>query len=115
MESKYKERANELLLIHTNKYLITSIMDSKIINAMCQLAEEVNKENFINFIRTVDLYSKEQVEELLERQRELSIANAKIDYNSFFFKDGEKCLFKTDTFVNKDSILNAKLKIEEYE
>lgn len=48
-------------------------------------------------------FAKFHVEEALR----LASQNAKIDYQSYFFKDGEKCLFKSDTFVDKQSILTA--------
>ena len=59
-------------------------------------AEEVEKETIDSFLGNPGYkwYTKEQVEELLQKQRELC-------YNSIYWKDD----------VDKDSILNAKLEI----
>ena len=54
MKSKYKERAKEILLAHTDEYLTSTInakMDSKILEAMCQLAEEVEMKLIVDLIR----------------------------------------------------------------
>lgn len=109
MENKYKERATKLLLQHsfTNNGRIYE-QKEWIVEAMCQLAEEVEKvyKDLLIFgeggsIQKV--YSKAYVEELLQKQRELCVRSAKI-YKS-------KQDYRYDG-IDEDSILNAKLKID---
>jgi len=116
--SKYKSQAEELLIGQKYKYsdltprekerilfdLIGHGIDTDdIINSICQLAEEVEEIFYNNFkkIRFQNLFTKEQVEELLQKQRELCAEKVKF-------------LYKSDTsfVIDKDSILNAKLKID---
>ena len=84
MESKYKERAKELLkesITDSSGYICRNYNESDLIIIMCQLAEEVELETtrlcsdtgldlLINQAKT--MYTREQVEELLQKQRELS-------------------------------------------
>jgi len=122
MESKYKERAEELLISREYEYskltprekervlydlIGHGINTDDVIEAMCELAEEV--ENTLLNMSTKLLqakypgcyFTKEQVEELLQKQRELCSEKVKFVY-------------KTDAsfVIDKDSILNAKLKID---
>lgn len=80
MENKYKSKAEEVENIHKDNY---DELLQKYNLALQQLNSVVST-----------AYTKEQVEELLQKQRELC-------YNSIYWKDD----------VDKDSILNAKLKI----
>lgn len=51
-------------------------------------------------------FTEEQLRQLFKEYTNEIVKEAKIDYHSWFFKDGEKCLFKADTYVNKESITN---------
>ena len=104
MESKYKERAKKLLkesITDSNGDICRNYNEHDIIEVMCQLAEEVEKElnNKILFLdimckakdktirdyyRKTNLYTKEQVEELLQKQRELCSKEAKIEKFNIF-------------------------------
>lgn len=53
--------------------------------------------------RVVDLIKQIQIDTIDETIK-LCVEKAEIAYQSFFFKDGEKCLFKADTYVNPKSI-----------
>lgn len=77
MKSKYKERAKEI-------FDVIEWIDPRdgqpwhkgdiIVNAMCQLAEEMVKDTEIeinNVMREEGIWTKNQVEELLQKQREL--------------------------------------------
>ena len=130
MESKYKVRAEEILITSLEAQELTSDYINYLFkmygttfeavnNAMCQLAEEVHKEDFIDFIRTIDLFSREQVEELLQKQRKLCANNARLGEKDEEFNE-IICHYKLPYLLNngnkliidKDSILNAKLKID---
>jgi len=123
MESKYKERADEILSAHLipmlnraqGSYVELEKMKETpewdcTIAAMCQLAEEVEKvyrdplmfgeEGSIQRV-----YTKAYVEELLQEQRELSAEHAEAYIEEY--KGGDE-----QAYVDKDSILNAKLKIK---
>lgn len=74
MESKYKERAIKILNKELGEDQLNAGITGEIIDAMCELAEEVEKEykektlyNYLNCIKENNktLYTKEQVEELL--------------------------------------------------
>jgi hypothetical protein len=124
MESKYKERAEKILFEERN---VSYSKDgeclehkSLFIEAMCQLAEEVEKDlakKLDTTLKVNKLYTKQQVEELLQKQRELCAKEVKLDcyltgpfMNALRFKPllGEDYEVK----LHKDSILNAKLKID---
>jgi hypothetical protein len=93
------------------------------IEAMCQLAEEVEIEGNLKTCRTINeltngnLYTKKEVEELLQKQRELCYEKHYLERyveNSYCQSYGEKempHLIQGNTRVNKNSILNAKLEI----
>jgi hypothetical protein len=112
MESKYKERAEEILKMNicidvigedTSTYAYT-------IKAMCQLAEEVEKVYrdplmFGEEGSIQKVYSKAYVEELLQKQRELCLETVKSDAMKLYDSDVPDCW-------DGDSILNAKLKID---
>ena len=123
MKSKYKERAKEILLAHTDEYLTSTInakMDSKILEAMCQLAEEVEKvyKDPLMFGEEGSIqrvYSKAYVEELLQKQRELCSRKAKHGCTRSKKEVPKGQYFNLSPlyyFLDKDSILNAKLKID---
>lgn len=112
MESKYKKRAELVLNDYLEKWknhLEASVdenifYDDWIIDAMCQLAEEIYNEFITLHTLSRLFYSKEQVEELLQKQRELCAEESStvlVDYGFGEFRE-----------VDKDSILNAKLKID---
>lgn len=65
-------------------------------------------------IEVVNVLIKQAQSDAIEETVKLCAENAEIGYQSYFFKDGEKCLFKNDTYVNKKSILSVadKLKSE---
>ena len=79
MIDKYIKRAEEILPYYVN-------MDrDEVIAAMCQLAEEVEKETTTKLAEVTsdllmceNLYTKQQVEELLQKQRELSLENERL-------------------------------------
>lgn len=103
MESKYKERAEELFDSYE-----TALSDKTrefCVGIMCQLAEEVHQEHvklFEEMFRSFDNHlPKSVVEELLQQQRELCSEKAEVDDSDLLWK-----------VVNKDSILNAKFKID---
>jgi len=91
MESKYKLRAEEIY----NEAKQINLWS--IVGIMCQLAEEVEEISYNNFkkIRFQNLFTKEQVEELLLKQRELCAESVMLN-----------------KFDNTPWILNAKLKID---
>jgi len=122
MESKYKERAIELVTTYRNLFPYSGkanqeIADCVLIDAMCQLSEEVEKESFTaghNAYNTLNriadegnfkIYTKSDVEDLLQKQRELCYNKHKL--KSYKLPDSD-----TDIDLIKDSILNAKLKLE---
>ncbi|MCK9429304.1 MAG: hypothetical protein M0R17_04820 [Candidatus Omnitrophica bacterium] len=127
--SKYKERALQILNeVYDKGYRSnykTNYHEQCCIEAMCQLAEEVEKE-FINKVTSEgkDLvikygYTKEQVEELLQKQRELSSKNAKLILFTPFSQetdgDSVRSFHVHDNLtidIDEYSILNAKLKID---
>jgi len=118
MESKYKERAKELLkesITDSNGDICRNYNESDLIIIMCQLAEEVELKTtevcsdtealdlLMSQIKT--MYTKEQVEELLQKQRELC-AKSVLPYDALTNKVRE-----IDQIAERD-ILNAKLKID---
>ena len=123
MESKYKERAEQIVknFASISQETCEGYQYENVIEAMCQLAEEVEKHT-ISMIGlaagTSYLYTKEQVEELLQKQRELCADKA------FAKGEGISLTTKNQNFywtfagkigkiiIDKDSILNAKLKLE---
>ena len=114
MESKYKERAKAILDSGQYKPAWNSIQNfdsDTVINAMCQLANEVACEettalsHYTKMISTKLYFDKERVEELLQKQRELCYQKADYLINGTYCKeDGIE--------IDRDSILNAKLKID---
>lgn len=102
MKSKYEESAKKLLESNSmfdgycSEFHVDTVPDF-IIEEMCQLAEEVEKETkaiYVDFIKHMTngmLFTRERVEELLEKQRELSAEQ---------------------TLTNREDILNTKLKID---
>lgn len=114
--SKYKDRANEILESIANKntdengeriYYLWEVE-----KAMCQLAEEVEITTYNTLIKSKVIgkleamvnqpyYTKQQVEELLQKQRELCVKEATTIHlgNNF-------------VIVDDNSILNARLKID---
>jgi hypothetical protein len=128
MESKYKERAKELCstLFEEPCNWEDNSIESDFLILMCQLAEEVEKvyrdplmfgeEGSIQRV-----YTKAYVEELLQKQRELSVEHATIDWYEYVDEEENFILnekkvdpcHSNDSFrINENSILNAKLKIE---
>ena len=122
MEHKYSKRAKEILdeqdILEFLK--LDEGMDEEVIEAMCQLADEVEAAKMLNTVTKEDIdklsefyencigmYTKEQVEELLEKQRELCANEAKMTGIAY---GNDKSI--SDYEVNKDSILNANLKLE---
>ena len=120
MEHKYYNRAieilgDELFIVDGELYIDTG--GNVIIDAMCQLAEEVEASKILNTVTKEDvdklsksyencigIYTKEQVEELLDRQRKLCAKEAIIK---------EECHeYGVSSFIDDYSILNAKLKLE---
>jgi serine phosphatase RsbU (regulator of sigma subunit) len=117
--------------------------DYTIIDLMCQLAEEVEDrfiETIVELKQSKDSrYTKEQVEELEQKHQESLTSLIEIyDKNTIPYNKveellqkqrelcAEKVLLYKDTqlgkyykpsemYVDKDSILNAKLKLDEYE
>lgn len=125
MESKYKERVTELLNSVIWEEIISVHGFNSAVNTMCQLAEEVEKEYKYCIRNThlmpigIPIYSKEQVEELLAKQRELCCEQVMINqYNHDTDKTrliratcvGEPPVFEFE--IDYDSILNAKLKLD---
>jgi 5'(3')-deoxyribonucleotidase len=121
MESKYKERANVLLneyLEKWNKVFDKAIKEKEpncfyddwIIDAMCKLAEEVEEITLFNKFG-VKVYTKEQVEELLQKQRELC-AEKVVTKIIKMQKTGTNAIGGYYSEIDRDSILNAKLKID---
>ena len=129
MESKYKERAEKLLKFVEYSAKNTDGKYSYLV-AMCELAEEVELETtrlcsdtgldlLINQAKT--MYTREQVEELLEKQRELSAEKAKFygknidapDLNEWELNNLlEEESYDITILIDTHSILNAKLKID---
>ena len=127
MQEKYRKRAIEILKTCVWKTPLTDdeykvawengIFDGvKVLIAMELLAEEVEKELKDNLYtiediqdlqvefaaEKLDMYTKQQVEELLEKQRELCAKKAiTTAFHPIWGND-----------IDKDSILNAKLNIE---
>lgn len=102
MENKYKERAKELFHEHSKMVPILGSIEEycdidQAVKAMCQLVKEVEistKKVYVDFITAMTngtLFTKERVEELLQKQRELCAEQ---------------------TLTNREDILNAKLKID---
>lgn len=109
--SKYREKVEEL--IKTYRVLIPyqgkasqEIADELLRNVICQLAEEVEVDiaveqdiKFCNIFNQKNMYLRKQVEELLQKQRELCYDNAELISTSNH----------SELLLSKDSILNAKL------
>ena len=93
----------------------TNYPEQCILEAMCQLAEEVELKTtrFCSYTgldllisQAKTMFTKEEVEELLQKQRELCYQKADYLINGTYCKeDGIE--------IDRDSILNAKLKIDE--
>jgi hypothetical protein len=121
MESKYKERTEIILFeergVSYNKDGECLEHKSLFIEAMCQLAEEVEKVYKDQLMFGEDgsiqkVYSKVYVEELLQKQRELCAESAKIKYLSDEYLKQANIRQGENYYVSKNSILNAKLKID---
>lgn len=141
MKNKYEEKSLKLLKEHHSNCdgnICREYNQSDIIDAMCQLAEEVESKltiilneaelikakhdtdslckyqgdyirfewlkDMINLHKTtnVQIYTKEQVEELLQKQRELCAEEVDLKHNAIGILSD----------IDKNSILNAKLKLE---
>ena len=108
MESKYRNRANEIMLSEVpTGCLINSNYVRGILDSMCQLAEEVkstlfNTEQLVDILSAKDRQWKIKVEELLQQQRELSLLKVKE-----LIEDNEGW----DYSMCKATMENAKLKI----
>lgn len=120
-QSKHYNRAKELLqesVTDSNGDICRNYNQSDIIEAMCQLAEEVEAGvKTTDLLKKLDIYTKAQVEELLQKQRELCAENAipEIWHNSVACSAKHVKLTEHFKYVNgiaivkHDSILNAKL------
>jgi hypothetical protein len=107
MESKYKERAKEIIdsYLTLGGFLSSAQGFDVLQTLMCQLAEEVEKnlaKKLDTTLKVNKLYTKKQVEELLQKQRELCNKEA-------YCEEG---VIGYTWQVNENSILNAKLKID---
>lgn len=121
MKNKYAKRAEEILQDYPEPKGDMYIKDC--IKAMCQLAEEIES-NFINILLKTgllynssstmtemynevkailqgNLYTKKQVEDLLAEQRELCV------------EEGEDAMSMSYDSFPKNTVLNAKLKLDE--
>jgi len=108
--SKFKKRAEKILIEHygckdkedLNRCFLANVESyTMIVEAMCQAMEEVEEKQLKwlkEIYKTDKVYTKEQVEELLAKQRELC------------YQQGLTTIYET---IDKDSILNAKLNIDE--
>lgn len=125
---KYKERAKELVknIMFVNHF--SKEEEDELLQAMYQFAEEVKKDiiskMFSSNPKDQVIYTKEQVEELLQEQK-IAIKNEKdrefieLRNNKQIFtrKDMGELLGKQrelssqQTLTNREDILNAKLKI----
>lgn len=110
--SKYESRALELTKDIRFVNHFSPEEDIELIKIMCQLAEKVEEESYIEFkkIRYQNLFTKEQVEELLQKQRELCAEKAETTMEHCGHSSGQYCECQRE--IDKDSILNAKLKID---
>ena len=50
---------------------------------------------------------KQAQSEVIDETVKACAEAAKFDYSMFFFKDGEKCVFKDDIFIDKQSIISV--------
>ena len=122
-EEEYKNGMLNLInLSHINIDEIEYNSQDGVLEAMCQLAEEVEKDSREKgFFEGVDdtenkygitdpnskYYSKQQVEELLQKQRELCADKTELtDFADEFLQEG------AGDAININSILNAKLKLD---
>jgi hypothetical protein len=115
MDSKYKERArklleNDIFEVEGDEYIDTYA--ENILNSMCNLAEEV-EDTLLNMSTKLlqakypgCYFTREQVEELLHKQRELCSEVAKA---SEYWGDN---IVEPQLVVNKQDIIDAKLKID---
>jgi hypothetical protein len=94
MESKYYDRAEQILFkergVSINVDGDCLEHNSIFIEAMCQLVEEVEREIGIELndvMREEGIWTKNQVEELLQKQRELCAENALCDMGDMINKD----------------------------
>lgn len=131
MESKYYNNAKKI--IDSTKFYdgIGNVFPNEavIISIMCQLAEEVENEQFHIAYRKILTenampsqefkYSKPQVEELLQKQRELSAESADVEVIDHEEWEAKNLPPKDGTYVilpiygvDEDSILDAKLKFD---
>lgn len=110
MKSKYENRAKQILTESLEwlegNYDMSEDETRSILKAMCNLGEEVERQLNV----TLDGYSnqicigytKQEVEELLQKQRELCVEKAELDtitLDAFY------------AIINKNTILNAKINI----
>lgn len=127
MESKYKERADELLketITDSNGDICKNYSKSDIIEAMCELAEEVEQQYknpmtfdanthqvTINPLFRSDsvYYSRKEVEELLQKQKELFL-NETLEYLSNVDYSNKSNYTVTEAIY--DAFQDAKLKID---
>ena len=126
--SKYETRAKELVSTLFEGEDCTWEEDSienDFLKLMLQLAEEVEYSTNVEWIKSMknsNIYTKERVEELLQKQRELCVEEAIVDWYEYdedkeetFILNEKKvnpCRSNDSFRVNKESILNAKLKID---
>ena len=135
--SKYETRAKELVSTLFEGEDCTweeDSIESDFLKLMLQLAEEVEYSTNVEWIKSMknsNIYTKERVEELLQKQRELCAKVAVCGFDIYTIVDGEEHFapvykktiydddYKYNNFdsmpsisVDEDSILNAKLKIE---
>ena len=124
--NKYETRAKELcstLFEGEDCTWEEDSIESDFLKLMLQLAEEVEYSTNVEWIKSMknsNIYTKERVEELLQKQRELCAEKSEIlEVKSEFTKGKGLKNIKQYAFgnnnkniiVNKNSILNAKLKI----
>lgn len=104
MESKWQNKAEELLKENDNHEIFSPTYKDIAIKAMCKLAEEVEyatNERWLNSMKD-GIYTKEQVEALLAKQRELCAEASRVE----FIVDKKVAEYR------QQCILNAKLNID---
>ena len=124
--NKYETRAKELcstLFEGEDCTWEEDSIENDFLKLMLQLAEEVEYSTNVEWIKSMknsNIYTKERVEELLQKQRELCFNKATpvFDNNCGACSQHPQLLIKKKYVhtaiitVDKDSILNAKLKID---
>ena len=120
MENKYKDNASKLIEDFCSMDKDESgnriHYDWQVNKLMCQLAEKVEKNTkklYVDFITAMTngtLFTREKVEELLQKQRELCAEDAETTMEHCSHSGSSYCDCQRE--VNKNSILNAKLKID---